>query len=335
MNSVKTVLILFLLLFGFQATKAEWVKQESNTLAWLYDINFINEKQGWIAGSNGTLLRTNDGGQSWNKIINFTQDTIKQVHFFDINNGWLLCERNIYNRGANASSYLLKTSDGGKSWNTINFTGGGRGRIAKIFFNKSGNGWAIGEAGASFVLQSDQEIWKKRPAPMSYLMLGGVFTNDTNGAIVGAGGSIVFTEDMGSTWNPAAIAGESESKLNSIFFIDEKTGWAVGNDGKVLQTINGGKFWREQNSTVNANLTDVFFKDTAEGWAIGDAGTILHTKTAGNVWISENLKINHKLEKIFFAGGKGWIVGFGGLIMNYNVSEINKSTAKPHLILRN
>ncbi len=137
---------MFFLLFCFQTANADWIKQESNTLAWLHDVYFINETKGWIAGSGGTLLATTDGGKNWKKIINFTQDNLKQVYFSDENNGWLLCERNIYNRGANASSYLLKTSDGGKSWETINFTGSERTRIAKIFFAGK-TGWIVGFGG--------------------------------------------------------------------------------------------------------------------------------------------------------------------------------------------
>ncbi len=315
MNSAGKILCLSLLFFCFQTANADWVKQESNTLAWLHDVYFINENKGWIAGSDGTLLTTNDGGKNWKKAIGFTQDTIKQIYFSDENNGWLLCERNIYSRGANASSYLLKTSDGGKSWDTINLTGGERTRIAKIFFNKKGFGLAIGEAGAFYTLQDDRKTWKKSPPPMRYLMLDGVLTDDSHGTIVGAGGSIIFTEDTGSTWIPATITGTSDAKLNSLFFINKKTGWTAGNSGKIYQTINGGKFWREQNSTVSFNLNDIFFNNTAEGWAIGDDGTILHTKTAGNVWTSENTKVKHKLEKIFFIGKNGWIVGFGGTIL--------------------
>ncbi|CAN5174181.1 hypothetical protein BH20ACI1_BH20ACI1_20760 [soil metagenome] len=313
MNSVGKILILFFVCF--QMANAGWIKQESNTLAWLHDVYFINENKGWIAGSGGTLLATIDGGKNWKKTINFTQDTIKQVYFSDENNGWLLCERNIYSRGANASSYLLKTSDGGKSWDTISFTDSGRERITKIFFTKDGFGFAVGEAGALFALQNDKQTWKKSPSPMRYLLLDGVFTDESRGAIVGAGGTIFFTEDTGSTWNQATIAGKSDAKLNSIFFINQKTGWTVGTNGKIYQTINGGKFWREQNSTVSLNLNDIFFNDTAEGWAIGDDGTILHTTTAGNIWTSESTKVKHKLEKIFFAGKNGWIVGFGGTIL--------------------
>jgi photosystem II stability/assembly factor-like uncharacterized protein len=47
-----------------------------------------------------------------------------------------------------------------------------------------------------------------------------------------------------------------------VFFINQKTGWTVGAQGKVYQTFNGGKVCREQNSNTAKNLTDVFFRNT-------------------------------------------------------------------------
>lgn len=324
---MKSYLALFLIVFCFQSARADWVKQDVKTLAWLHDVFFINENRGWIAGSGGTLLRTDDGGKTWSKTINFTEDTIRQVYFFDENNGWLLCERSVYNAVGNSPSYLLKTDDGGTSWKAINLTTG-RERFSKILFTAKNTGLAIGESGAYFVLQEDGKTWKKRSAPVPFLLTNGIFTDNLHGTIVGAGGTILFTEDAGLTWNKAEFSGKAGAKLNSIFFVNKKNGWAVGTNGKIYQTINGGKLWYEQNSTVEKNLNDVFFKNTAEGWAIGDEGIMLHTTTAGNVWQFVNSRVKHKLEKLFFFGEKGWAVGFGGTILSYDAGNSNKQNSK-------
>src|SRR5215203_5446097 len=187
MNVVKKLSIFLLCLFCFQAVKAEWVKQNSGTLSWLQTVYFLNEKTGWIGGSGGTFLETTDGGKNWDKLRNFTSDTIRQVYFTDENNGWILCERNIYNLGTNSPSYLMRTKNGGADWEQVNFMGGKRERIAEIFFAKNGLGLAVGEAGAFFVLQDNEKAWKKQAAPARYLLLGGAFTDEFHGAVVGAG----------------------------------------------------------------------------------------------------------------------------------------------------
>jgi photosystem II stability/assembly factor-like uncharacterized protein len=333
----KKILILILFFLCFQTAKADWVKQESNSLAWFHDVYFLTENKGWIAGSDGTLLSTVDGGKTWKKAEDFTGDTIREVYFTGENDGWLLCERNIYSLGASAPSYLLKTSDGGAHWEHIEFAGDKRERIAKIFFNEKGAGAAIGESGAYFALADDKKTWKRKPSTVRYLLLDGIFTDDSHGAMVGAGGTILFTEDAGFTWNKAGISGDSNAKLNSVFFINQKTGWAVGTEGKIYQTFNGGKVWREQNSNTVKDLTDVFFRNTAEGWAVGNEGLILHTTTAGNIWTIIEPKVKHRLEKIFFIGKKGWAVGFGGTILSYSegAAKNNESSIPPKLKTRN
>ncbi|MEP6903791.1 MAG: YCF48-related protein [Actinomycetota bacterium] len=307
-----------MLLICFQTAKADWTKQNANTLAWLHDVYFFNEDHGFVAGSHGTLLETKDGGKTWAKRKNFTEDKILQIYFSDIYNGWLLCERDIFSRGANSPSYLMKTNDGGETWKKVEFAGSGRGRITKIFFNQKGKGIAIGESGAFFEFQNDKQTWEKSPSPIRYLLLDGFFSDDTHGTIVGAGGSLYFTEDAGANWNQANIFGDKSAKLNSVFFANGRNGWAVGSQGKIFQTMSSGKTWREQKSGVSKDLSDVFFINTAEGWAVGDEGIILHTKTAGNVWTLDTFDDKHKLEKVFFIGKKGFAVGFGGTILIYD-----------------
>jgi len=330
MKSVVKFSILFLFFACLQTARADWTKQNSNTLAWLQDVYFLNEQTGWIVGSSGSFLMTGDGGVSWTKKKNFTDDTIRQVYFTDASNGWLLCERDLYTLGANSPSYLLRTADGGVSWERIEFADSQRKRVTKFFFTKTGAGLAIGEAGAFFAMTTDEKIWKRTPSPLRYLMFDGVFTDDSNGVVVGAGGSILFTDDAGLSWAKASVFGKAETKLNSVFFINQKTGWTVGSGGVIFQTVNSGKIWREQKTNVAVELTDVFFSNTAEGWAVGDEGTILRTATAGNVWTAVDSKAKHKLERVFFIGKKGWAVGFGGTILSYDENNRNtNSTVLP------
>lgn len=306
-----------LFLASFQTVYGNWEKQDAKTLAWLHDVFFLNENKGWISGSNGEFIRTEDGGRTWLRDRKFTEDTIQEIHFFDENNGWLLCQRDAYTLGSDAPSYLLTTNDGGKSWNTVNFTGEDRKRITKIFFTQNKFGLAIGESGTVFAVSDDRSTWKKVPSPAKYLLNDGIFTDSFRGTIVGGGGTILFTEDAGATWKPSFISGNENKKLNSVFFVNQNTGWAVGAQGSIYQTINSGRVWRRQKTNSDENLNDVFFRDTAEGWAIGDNGTILHSTTAGNVWEKVKIKTKHNLEKIVFVGNRGWIVGFGGTILFY------------------
>lgn len=334
----KISILVFLLLFaaGPAAARAEWSRQESGTLAWLHSIFFVSENKGWIGGSGGTLLVTDDGGASWKPAAKFTGDAVRDIYFSDENNGWLLCERSVYFPGAGPPSYLLHTTDGGRNWDKVEFAGIRRERVADIFFTADGYGAAIGEAGAFFVMEDDRKTWKKQPAPTRYLMTAGVFTDKSKGVMIGAGGTILFTEDAGYSWEQATLGGGGRAKLGSVFFIDGKNGWAVGAEGKIYQTINGGRFWREQASGTNRALNDIVFLNTAEGWAVGDYGTILQTTTAGNVWQPVGNKSTHKLERLIFNGKRGFAVGFGGTLLRYEKGRAAPSpAASPQLQRRN
>ncbi len=335
MISLREIFIILVCLACFQTVDAGWTKQNANTLAWLHDIHFFDENHGIIAGSGGIYLETRDGGKTWTKRKKFTTDKILQIYFSDDYTGWLLCERDPYSRGANAVSYLMKTTDGGTSWEKVEFRDAGRTRVTKIFFNRKGKGFAIGESGAFFESNEDGS-WEKSPSPVRYLLLDGTFFDDSNGVVVGAGSSVYFTENAGANWNQANVFSKNPAKLNSVFFVDRKNGWTVGAGGKIFQTLSGGKTWREQNSGMSADLRGVYFKNTSEGWAIGDQGTILHTQTGGNVWVAEETKVKHRLEKVLFAGKKGFAVGFGGTILVYGATGYqNQSSVKPVLLKRN
>lgn len=329
MPSIKKTLLFLFCVFCFQTANAQWSKVNSGTFAWLHSIYFVNQNLGWIVGSNGTFLETIDGGATWNARIKFTQDTIRDIYFIDEKRGWALAEKDIFGSYGSSPSYILETSDGGINWKKVELQGGGKEKLVKIFFSKDGYGRAVGEAGTFFAMQEDKNTWKKTDVPVRFLLLNGNFFNQNNGLIVGGGGTALYTEDGGNTWNNSMFTQKSLGKLNSVFFINQKVGWAVGAGGKIFTTINSGKLWREQNSNVSKDLFDVFFINTAEGWAIGDGGTILHTTTAGNIWTPIQANVKHKLERIYFVGRKGFAVGFGGTLLKLDANAPEKNQAKP------
>jgi len=336
MKTSRSALFIFLLLFCLQTANAEWIKQNTNSLAWFRDVFFVDASRGWIVGDNGTVIATTDGGSTWTPSKKFTNDTIIQVHFTNEMTGWLLCERNIYARGANASSYLRKTNDGGATWDKIEFEGAGRERVTKLLFHGDGRATAFGEGGVFYRLQDDGISWKKIQTAIHFLLLDGAFGDERIGAIVGAGGTIVFTDDSGFTWERATLLGDTDTKFNAVYFAGTNGGWAVGTGGRIFHSTGGARLWRQQESATASNLNDVYFSTRSNGWAVGDNGTILRTKTGGASWTQVNSKTTHKLEKIFFTGSKGWAVGNGGTVLTYD--EITSTTdpgVKPTLQKRN
>ena len=129
---------------------------------------------------------------------------------------------------------------------------------------------------------------------------------------VGKGGSILHTQDGGSTWKTEPSS--STVQLNFVAFATPQSGWAVGNDGTILHTENGGSTWKREPSSTTAQLNSVAFVTPQLGWAVGNDAPILHTEDGGSTWKAQ-VSGTASLSSIAFTSPElGWVVGHGGLI---------------------
>ncbi|HEY8559732.1 MAG TPA: YCF48-related protein [Pyrinomonadaceae bacterium] len=327
MKAYRICQILLLMLLGCAAAPAQWSKRESGTLAWLHTIHFVDPDNGFAGGSNGTLLATKDGGKTWRQNAKPTEDNIKEIFFSDSRNGWILCERNVYASGAASPSYLLETSDAGRTWRNAEFPQLAE-RITHLFSAPGGARYAVGESGVLYTRANEPDGWVKRSLTVRFLMLDGEFFDDRRGLVVGGGGAVLYTENGGLNWENGVLSDNGKTKLNAIFFSDENNGWIAGQEGKIYRTKNGGKFWQLQNSSVAANLKDIFFASRHEGVAVGEKGTILRTGDGGETWRREPAVVTHQLDRVYLAGKKWIAVGFGGTILTKAVGETGDGDVK-------
>jgi photosystem II stability/assembly factor-like uncharacterized protein len=325
-----TVLLLFASVMQGSA-KGAWTAQRSGALSWLHAVYFLDENRGWAVGGSGVLLSTTDGGKVWRALARPAQDALLDVYFSDELNGWLVCERSIYDLKTNDEprTYLLRTTDGGATWKKINVIGKDVDtRLVRALFTNEGRGWAFGEAGALYTTRDGGANWERQRVPTSHLLLGGSFLNAEQGWLVGAGATLLQTNDGGETWHTGALVGLAPASGNTAeaarvrfiatSFVDKRKGWAVGTEGRVFATRDGGRTWVAQASNVASDLFDVKFLDEFEGWAVGAQGTLIHTVDGGAHWTVEPSGTTHALERLCFVGRtRGWAVGFGGTILSY------------------
>jgi photosystem II stability/assembly factor-like uncharacterized protein len=310
---------LCLLLLLSPVANASWTRQQSGTMAWLHAAYFLDARKGWVAGSNGTMLETTDGGENWRAIERRpTEDTIRDIYFADARTGWIVCERDIYKLRTKeeARTYMMKTADGGRTWQKVNLAEADA-RLVRAIFTEGGRAWVFGEAGALYATRDGGASWSRQPSPTRYLLLGGTFLDSERGWLVGARSTILHTFDGGETWR-AGMVDARDVRFTSVSFVEPRIGWAVGSEGRIFMTLDGGRTWRAQDSTVQSDLADVKFLDASEGWAVGADGVLLHTKNSGLKWTVEPSGTTHPLERIVFAGReRAWAVGFGGTILSY------------------
>jgi photosystem II stability/assembly factor-like uncharacterized protein len=330
-------LLLFCLLLASQVAAAgAWEAQASGTLAWLRAVYFVNDSRGWAVGSRGALLATTNGGRTWAIRRAPTEDTLRDVYFANEQEGWLVCDRSIYllRTKEESRSYLLRTMDGGVSWTRVGVTGADADvLLTRVAFIDSARGWAFGEMGALYATTDGGASWERQVVPTKHLLLGGAFLAPGQVWLVGAGNTILYNPD-GAQWRTSTLPVTGARRFNAVSFVEARRGWAVGEGGLVLATLNGGRSWFRQESNVRVDLSDVKFIDATEGWAVGAEGTIIHTTDGGANWRLEPSGTRHPLERLSVASrARAWAVGFGGTIVNYAGHDATTPARPPQLNL--
>ena len=129
--------------------------------------------------------------------------------------------------------------------------------------------------------------------------------------------------DAGRTWTPQHKA---DATMNAISAADVDHVWAVGNDGTILHSEEGGRptsgggrresTWLDQSSGVTLHLTDVVVSDTENVWAVGNGGTIIATSDGGATWHSQSSGTSEDLHSVAFADvNNGLAAGANGVIL--------------------
>jgi len=103
-----------------------------------------------------------------------------------------------------------------------------------------------------------------------------------------------------------------------VHFSDANTGTAVGGNGTVVRTTNGGDKWTAQSSGTTDPLYGVYFFDANNGIIVGgqfgETGIVLRTSNGGENWTLQNL-YNDELRAVSFPDNNtGYIVGGSGKI---------------------
>jgi len=115
-----------------------------------------------------------------------------------------------------------------------------------------------------------------------------------------------------------------DAALHAVQFWDNREGWAVGEEGVIWHTIDGGKHWERQSSGVRASLRSLHFLDPYTGWVVGreelpgggSVGVVLFTKDGGLRWQRLMLNMLPGLHRVRFVDEKagykvGYLVGDG------------------------
>lgn len=121
--------------------------------------------------------------------------------------------------------------------------------------------------------------------------------------------ALITAGTVSAQWSnqPSGITND----LNNVHFVDNNTGWAVGRQGKIIRTTNGGSSWAEQNSGTTENMNSIYMVSASLGYAVGNNGKI--SKYDGASWSAVNTSETRDVFGVYFINeNTGWAVGDWG-----------------------
>ncbi|WP_089725440.1 YCF48-related protein [Candidatus Thiosymbion oneisti] len=297
-----------------------WQPLPTETEALLYQIWFSQDEQrGWIVGAKGTLLRTTDGGQTWQPLPTGTDARLYRIQFSqDEQHGWII----------GTKGTLLRTTDGGQTWQPLpTDTDAWLYRIQ--FSQDEQRGWIIGDKGTLLRTTDGGQIWTTvhdKGVRWNYM----AFAQDGLSGIVWrpSDKTIDYTSDGGQSWNPADVSfslPDAPPSLTdaTLFAVDmDAEGrriWAVGANGTLIVSDDGGGSWALAETGVKQDLTDIRMADNgSSGLVIGEKGVILRTEDGGQNWKELKHGTNVDLKGLHLAadGQTAWVVGEEGRVLH-------------------
>ena len=286
---------LLLLVIQVIAQFPHWTQQTSNVDARLRGVSAVNARIAWASGSGSTVLRTDDGGTTWKKLI-VTSDALdfRDIDAIDENTAYVL------SIGNGAASRIYKTVDGGATW-VLQF----RNEDPKAFldamsFWDANHGIVIGDSvdGKFYILTTANggRDWSRVPPdtlPAALENEGAFAASGTNIAVYGKGSAwiglgasararVLRTTDGGRSWkvSETPLKSGQSSGIFSIAFADPKHGMIVGGDyqkekeavDNLALTDDGGVTWTLVQGLSGFRSVVAYVPGTKRVIAIGPAG---------------------------------------------------------------
>ena len=284
-----------------------WTLQDSGVTSRLRGVSAISEQVAWASGSASTVLRTADGGATWQKLtVTTDQLDFRDIDAIDARTAYVL------SIGNGPASRIYKTTDAGTTW-TLQF----KNDDPKAFYDAmsfwdADHGIVIGDAiDGQFCIMTTENggrVWQRVPAsalPPALENEGAFAASGTNIAVFGknyawigtgaaAKARVLRTSDRGRAWKISEtplLAGPSAG-IFSVAFRDANHGVIVGGDYKkeneavdnLAVTSDGGVTWTTVKGLSGFRSAVAYVPGMNVLVAVGPSGTDYSTDD-GRSWI--------------------------------------------------
>ncbi|MCF8262906.1 MAG: T9SS type A sorting domain-containing protein [Melioribacteraceae bacterium] len=217
---------------------------------------------GLAFGNSGKIYQSADAGNSWNTI---DLDTASNIIGYSVVDDDL-----IFACGTNV---VLKSTDGGASWDYVTNPTEASKDLNSIAFVDANIGYTGGKTNIVYRTTDGGASWDS-----VYNAAGTVRDLKVWDAltfmVIGDGG-IQKTTDGGATF--ATIDYPEGEKMWRSYFMDDNNGLAVGQNGLVILTTDGGNNWTKQESGSTSKLRGVFMFNGGTAVVTGQGDEVITT----------------------------------------------------------
>jgi photosystem II stability/assembly factor-like uncharacterized protein len=199
-----------------------------------------------------------------------------------------------------------------------------------VFFGTDSIGCAVGDVGTLVCTNDGGSTWTDKKIDQAFNLQGGFFRDGLRGWAVGnakGAGLILRTRDGGRSWQQERLNDYELSGLHSVWFADERRGWAVGEvqkngppEGIILATEDGGINWAPQYlaRSRSSALHSIKFIDAKQGWAVGH-NLIMRTTDGGRHWDEQYyLQGEYFFDLDLSSPTELWVTGSNGSLLKTN-----------------
>lgn len=265
----------------------------------VYGIDAVDPDHAWATTADDEILRTEDGGVTWEGVSAGVNFQWWDVSFHDTQNGFACGDKQAFfpsvawtsdgglswtsksfglmvdfhdietlgptSAIVTGSTFVWKTTDGGQSWPSV--TPMPFGTYYGMDFVDPLKGWIAGSE-IYRTVNGGQSFQHLTTPPVTMYDVG--FTDLGIGWCVGESGTVMKTIDDGQTWSTSQIPGVP-GRLRGLSVVDPRTVWVVGDDGLTATTDDGGVTWRVEYPGLPgaAQAVCAKFLDAENGWIGG------------------------------------------------------------------
>jgi photosystem II stability/assembly factor-like uncharacterized protein len=252
---MKKTFLLFTIVLLTVSINAQWVEQTSGVTVTLDAVSAVNNNVAWACGGAGTVLRTINGGATWeNKTGANINGDLYNIFAWDSLNA-------LTTSSPSTGTYVYRTTNGGTTWDSVFFQAGGFMDVIWMFsatngimigdpvggrwtIFKTSNGGATWDSTGMFLAQNGTEAgWNNS----IYVSGNNVYFGTSNSRVY-------YSSNMGASWTAQPM---TLTNSFGIWFNSPTRGIVGGSTQGLVSTTNGGTNWNAMTSLATGTIYSV------------------------------------------------------------------------------